>query len=364
MNIVILERDSVGTDIDIDGFNRFGFVTSYANTLKTQAAKRIKDADIVISNKTPMNEDTLKDAKNIRLICLFATGYDMVDLDYCKSRGITVCNVCDYCTDAVAQHTFALTFFLLENCLFATGYDMVDLDYCKSRGITVCNVCDYCTDAVAQHTFALTFFLLEKLRHYDDYVKSGQYGAQQRFSNFDFPYYELAGKTWGIIGMGHIGRRVASIASAFGCKVIFYSASGNSTCTDYERTELIPLLESSDIISLHCPLSDKTFHLIDDTAFCHMRPSSILINVARGPVVDNKALHRALTNNRLMAAGLDVLEGEPITPDNPLADFKDSTRLIITPHMAWASTEARQRVVDETINNVEAFLSGHPRNVV
>ncbi len=317
MNIVILERDSVGTDIDIDGFNRFGFVTSYANTLKAQAAKRIKDADIVISNKTPMNEDTLKDAKNIRLICLFATGYDMVDLDYCKSRGITVCNVCDYCTDAVAQHTFALTFFLLE-----------------------------------------------KLRHYDDYVKSGQYGAQQRFSNFDFPYYELAGKTWGIIGMGHIGRRVASIASAFGCKVIFYSASGNSTCTDYERTELIPLLESSDIISLHCPLSDKTFHLIDDTAFCHMRPSSILINVARGPVVDNKALHRALTNNRLMAAGLDVLEGEPITPDNPLADFKDSTRLIITPHMAWASTEARQRVVDETINNVEAFLSGHPRNVV
>ena len=181
-----------------------------------------------------MNEDTLKDAKNIRLICLFATGYDRVDLDYCKSRGITVCNVCDYCTDAVAQHTFALTFFLLE-----------------------------------------------KLRHYDDYVKSGQYGAQQRFSNFDFPYYELAGKTWGIIGMGHIGRRVASIASAFGCKVIFYSASGNSTCTDYERTELIPLLESSDIISLHCPLSDKTFHLIDDTAFCHMRPSSILINVCK-----------------------------------------------------------------------------------
>ena len=162
---------------------------------------------------------------------------------------------------------------------------MVDLDYCKSRGITVCNVCDYCTDAVAQHTFALTFFLLEKLRHYDDYVKSGQYGAQQRFSNFDFPYYELAGKTWGIIGMGHIGRRVASIASAFGCKVIFYSASGNSTCTDYERTELIPLLESSDIISLHCPLSDKTFHLIHDTAFCHMRPSSILINVARAALL-------------------------------------------------------------------------------
>lgn len=317
MNIVILERDSVGTDISIDGFNRLGHVTSYANTLKAQAAERMKDADIVISNKTPMNASTLEDAKNVRLICLFATGYDMVDLNYCKSREITVCNVSDYCTDAVAQHTFALTFFLLE-----------------------------------------------KLRHYDDYVKSGQYGAQQRFSNFDLPYYELSGKTWGIIGMGHIGRKVASIASAFGCKVIFYSASGNSTCTDYERTELNTLLEGSDIISLHCPLSDKTFHLIDETAFSHMRPSAILINVARGPVVDNKALCRALTQNKLMAAGLDVLECEPITPDNPLSDFKDSTRLIITPHMAWASTEARQRVVDETIKNVDAFLSGHPRSVV
>lgn len=317
MKIVILERHSVGTDIDITCLNHFGNVISYNNTVGEETANRVTDADIIICNKAPMNESTLKDAKNVRLICLFATGYDNVDTDYCKSRGITVCNVSDYCTDAVAQHTFAMTLFLLE-----------------------------------------------KLHHYDRYVKSGQYGAQKRFSNFDLPYYELANKTWGIVGMGHIGHRVARIASAFGCKVIFYSASGHSHCTDYERVSLETLLKSSDIISLHCPLSDKTFHLIDDRALHMVRPSSILINVARGPVVDNTALYHALNENRLMAAGLDVLEGEPITPDNPLSQFTDSTRLIITPHMAWASTEARQRVVDETAENIKAFLKGEPRNTL
>lgn len=315
MNIVILERHSVGTDISIDVFERFGHVTSYKNTVEAQVSGRVADADIIICNKAPMNKQTLKNAAHVRLICLFATGYDNVDLDYCRARHIRVCNVTDYCTDAVAQHTFSMTLFLLE-----------------------------------------------KLHFYDSYVKSGAYGAQERFSNFDLPYCELAKKTWGIIGMGHIGRRVAEIASAFGCRVIFYSASGHSTCTDYPRAELGTLLKTSDIISVHCPLSDKTYHLIDEQALALVKPSAILINVARGAVVDNKALCRALTENRLMAAGLDVLEEEPISPLNPLSDFKDSTRLIITPHMAWASTEARKRVVDETAENIQAFLNGEQRN--
>lgn len=315
MNIVILERHSVGTDISIEALCRLGCITSYKNTVEAQVKDRVADADIIICNKAPMNKKTLKNAAHVQLICLFATGYDNVDLDYCRSR-----NIC------------------------------------------VCNVTDYCTDAVAQHTFSMTLFLLEKLHFYNHYVKSGAYAAQERFSNFDLPYCELAGKTWGIIGMGHIGQRVAKIASAFGCRVIFYSASGRSTCTDYPRTELDTLLKTSDIISIHCPLSDKTYHLIDDAALSFVKPSAILINVARGAVVDNRALYSALTQNRLMAAGLDVLEGEPISADNPLSDFKDSTRLIITPHMAWASIEARQRVVDETVKNIEAFLEGERRN--
>ena len=193
----------------------------------------MKDADVIIANKCPMNMETLANAPNVKLICEFATGYDNIDLEYCKSRGIAVANARDYCTSAVAQHTFALTFYLLEH-----------------------------------------------LRHYDDYVKGGAYGAQDRFSNFDLPYGELEGKTWGIIGMGNIGKRVARIAQAYGCKVIFHSVTGNSTCSDYERVSFEELLERSDFLSLHCPLSDLTKHLIDSAAFSKMKKTAILINVA------------------------------------------------------------------------------------
>ena len=318
MNIVILERDSVGTDIDISCFNKLGHVTSYANTVTAdEVASRIADADIVIGNKAPVNEASLKNAPNVRFVALFATGYDNVDLDYCKKRGISVAN--------------------LRN---------------------------YCTASVAQHTFALALFLIEKLSHYDHYVKSGAYGAQHRFSNFDVPFTELNGKTWGIIGMGNIGKTVARIAAAFGCRVIFYSASGNSTCTDYPRTDFETLLKESDILSLHCPLSDRTRHIINLDAMKLMKPSAILINVARGAVVNNHDLYTALTENIIAAAGLDVLEQEPIAADNPLGRIKDSTKLVITPHLAWAGTEARQRCVSETFENIKAFLEGRGRNLV
>lgn len=317
MKLVVLERNSVGTDVDVSCFERFGEVEYYPNTVAENTAERVKDADIVIANKAPMNESTLKDASDVKLICLFATGFDNVDLDYCKSRGIKVANVVNYSTAAVVQHTLMLALALEE-----------------------------------------------KLAFYDDYVKSDTYANQDRFSNFDRPFGEFEGKTWGIVGMGNIGRGVARVAQALGCKVIFYSASGNSTCTEYERVELDTLLAQSDILSLHCPLSDRTRGLINKEAFAKMKRSAILVNVARGPVVDTQALYEALTEGQIAAAGLDVLEKEPISKDNPLGKIKDSTKLIITPHMAWASTEARERLVSEVSKNIEAFLGGEDRNIV
>lgn len=317
MNIVILERDSLGSDIDVSCYEKFGNVTIYGNTVERQVAQRVKDAEIIMGNKAPMNEQTLRDAAHVKLICLFSTGYDCVDLAYCKSRGIRVANVVDYCTDAVCQHTFAMLFYLLEH-----------------------------------------------LRHYDEYVKSGAYGEQERFSNFDLPFTELQGKTWGIIGMGHIGRKVASVAQAFGCRILFYSASGKSTCTEYERVDLDTLLSAADFLSLHCPLSDRTRGLIDKDALVKMKRTAILLNVARGSVIDNGDLYWALQNGEIAAAGLDVLEKEPITSDNLLGRIQDSNKLLITPHLAWATIEARTRIVEEVYRNVEAYLQGTERNIV
>jgi len=318
MKIVILERNSVGLDVSVDSIKDFGDVDIYANTVTVEEIKeRVKDADIIIANKAKMNEETLKDAQNVKLICEFATGYDNIDLNYCKSRGILVANVRDYSTAAVAQHTFALALYILE-----------------------------------------------KLPYYDNYVKSGTYGNQSRFSNFDMIFRELEGMTWGIVGMGNIGRKVAKIAESFGCNVIFYSASGNSTCTDYERVDFDTLLEKSDVLSLHCPLSEKTKDLIDYKALKKMKKSAILVNVARGAVVNNPDLYQALVEEEIYGAGLDVLEKEPIDPENPLGKFMDSNRLIITPHMAWASVEARERVVKGAYDNIQNFLNGTPSNIV
>lgn len=318
MKIVALERNSAGTDISMECFKDFGEVTYYPNTVtKEEVKERIKDADIVIANKSPLNEETLKDAKNLKLICELATGYD--------------------------------------NC---------DLAYCKSRGIKVANVVDYSTGMVAQHTMTLALALSQKLPHYDNYVKSGAYSAQDRFSNFDIPFYELEGKTWGIIGMGNIGKRVAKLATAFGCKVIFHSVTGKSTCTDYPQVDKATLLSESDFVSLHCPLSDLTRDFIDREALQKMKKTAILINVARGRVVNNTDLYEALVAGEIQAAGLDVVEVEPLELSNPLSKLKDSNQLIITPHLAWASVEARTRCVEGVYKNIEAFIKGEDRNVV
>lgn len=318
MKIVLLERNSAGTDVPVDCFNELGEVTIYPNTVTVEeVAERAKDADVIVCNKAPMREESLKDAPHVKLICELATGYD--------------------------------------NC---------DLEYCKSRGIQVRNVVDYSTDMVAQHTFTLALALSQKMPYYDNYVKSGAYAAQDRFSNFDIPFYELAGKTWGIVGMGNIGRRVAKIATAFGCKVIFYSITGKSSCTEYPQVDRDTLLSESDFLSLHCPLSELSRNFIDKAALEKMKKTAILINVARGPVVNNRDLYEALMAEEIQAAGLDVVEREPITSDNPLSGFMDSNRLIITPHLAWASVEARTRCVRGVYENIRTFQQGENQNVV
>lgn len=316
MNIVFLEADNLGADMKLDRFFELGEVRIYGQTPVELIPERIADADAIVLNKLPMNEETLKDARFLKYI------------------GIT-----------------------------ATGTNNIDFDYINQRGICVTNVAGYSTEVVAQHTFAMTLYLLEHLRYYDDYVKSGEYAKSDSFCHMDRRFTELSGKTWGIIGLGAIGRKVAQIAEAFGCRVIYYSASGKKRSDTYRQVDFDTLLSESDIVSVHAPLSHRTRGLMDYDAFCKMKRSAIFINVARGPIVVEKDLYKALKKEKIAAAGLDVLEVEPMAKDNPLGRLEDSDRLLITPHIAWAAVEARTRLLDEVWRNIEAYQKGEKRNV-
>ncbi len=317
MKISILERDSLGIDVDMSEIDKLGKVTVYPATTVENAVEHIGDADIIIANKLPLNAETLKGAVNLKF---------------------------------VAQT--------------ATGTNNVDFAYTNSKGIKVANVPSYSTDSVAQHTFALLLYLVEKMRFFDDYVKNGTYSNSNCFSCLDMIYPEIAGKTWGIIGMGAIGQKVAQIATVFGCKVICYSASGRTYDMPYEQVDFDTLLEKSDILSVHAPLNEYTKGLMNYNAFCKMKTSAYFINVGRGPIVVEEDLARALEEDQIRAAGLDVLCVEPMPIDNPLLKFKDSSKIIITPHVAWATSEARQRCVDVVTENIKAFLRGEEKNVV
>ncbi len=304
--IVMLERDNIGADVDLSYFEQLGDLTIYGTTPYEQVKERIGDADVLVINKIPMNEETLKDATNVKLICVTATGTDNVDMDYCAGRGIAVKNVRSYSTESVVQHTFAMYFYISE-----------------------------------------------KLRFYDEYVKSGEYMKCPRFTYFGEQFHELSGKTWGIVGLGEIGARVAEIARAFGCKVIYYSTSGNNNNETCERVEWDVLLKESDIISVHAPLNARTKYLFTYEAFTKMKSSAYLINVGRGPIVKEEDLCRALNENLIAGAGLDVLEKEPMAENNPLFTIKDSKKLLITPHIAWATTEARTRLMKNVYKNID-----------
>lgn len=317
MKIVVLERDSLGIDVDMSEIEKMGEVRTFPSTTVETAAEHIGDADIIIANKLPLNSETLKDAKNLKF---------------------------------VAQT--------------ATGTNNVDFSYTNKAGIKVANVPSYSTDSVAQHTFALLLYLVGKLSFFDDYVKSGAYSRSNCFSCLEMIFPELSGKTWGIIGMGSIGQKVAQIAAVFGCKVICYSASGKTYETPYEQVDFDTLLSDSDIVSVHAPLNEYTRNLMNYEAFSKMKESAYFINVGRGPIVVEEDLARALEEGQIRAAGLDVLVTEPINEDNPLLKIRDSGKLIITPHVAWATSEARQRCVDAVAENIRAYLRGEEQNIV
>lgn len=309
MKIVFLDRKSIGEDIDLSGFAQLGEVEFYDFSSKEEARERTKTADVIVLNKVEINEETIGEAEHLKLVCVTATGTNNLDKEYLAARGIEWRNVAGYSTETVAQHTFALLFYLMEH-----------------------------------------------LSYYDEYVKSEKYVNDVSFTHFAMHFHELAGKTWGIIGLGNIGRRVADLAKAFGCRVIYYSTSGRNQQDGYERVELDELLGTSDIVSVHAPLNEATNGLMSKEAFAKMKKSAIFINVGRGPIVDEQALADALNENRIAAAGLDVLSVEPMSEDNPLRQIKDSQRLLITPHIAWASVEARTRLMEIIQNQIKEFM--------
>lgn len=309
MKIVFLDAKTIGDDIDLSGFNALGEVTRYDFTTPEEAPERVKDADVLIINKVPVNEQTIHTAAHLKLVCVTATGTNNLDKDYLASRGIAWRNVAGYSTETVTQHTFAMLFYLLE-----------------------------------------------KLRYYDDYVKNGNYINDTCFTHFSEHFSELNGKTWGIIGLGAIGRRVAQIAEAFGAHVIYYSASGQPAQNGYTQVDLDTLLTTSDIISVHAPLNEYTENLLDKDAFAKMKKSCIFLNLGRGPIVVEQDLYDALITDEIAAAGLDVLCQEPMSEQNPLFQIKDSRKLLITPHIAWAGIEARIRLMDIILNQIKDFF--------
>ena len=314
--IVFLQKETLGEDVDLGKFQQFEDITFYDHVSQDQVVALAKEAEIVITNKNLFTKDVIDQCPHLKLIALTATGANNVDLDYAREKGIVVENV--------------------------SGYS---------------------TDAVAQLTMAMALSLGERLSHYDHYVKSGAYSQSGTFSYFGNPFHTFSSLRWGIVGLGAIGRKVAFIASSLGAEVVYTSFSGVDRQEDYKKVSFEQLCRECDVISIHSPLTDKTHHLFDEEAFKMMKPSSILINVGRGPIVKEEALVHALNNEEIYGVGLDVYEKEPLDKKSPLLHLKHPERAILTPHVGWGSVEARQKCADEVYKNVKCFLEGQLRNV-
>lgn len=314
--IVILDGKTLG-DISIEKLNEIGEVQYYEATDESQVVERIKDANIILTNKVVLNRNNMKDAKNLE--------------------------------------------FIAET---ATGFNNIDIDYAKEHKIGVANVAGYSTNAVVQHTFASALGLLDQVVYYDRYVKEGEYSKSGSFTCLNKPYYEIENKVWGIIGLGAIGNRVGKIAEAFGAEVIYYSTSGKNSSTQFKKVSFEELLEKSDIISIHAPLNENTKGLINYEALIKMKSSAILVNMGRGPIVVEKDLARAIEEEQIRGAALDVYETEPVDEDNILLSIKNKDKLLLSPHIAWASIEARERLFNEVVENIKAFYNGKDRNRV
>lgn len=315
-NIVVLDGITLG-DVNYRLLDEFGKVIYYDKTSELEVKDRIREANIVLTNKVVLNKDNLKEAKNLELIC--ETG---------------------------------------------TGFNNIDIKYAKDNNIAVTNVAGYSTSTVAQHTFATLLYLYDKIGYYDNYVKSSKYADSDIFTYLKVPFHDIDGKVWGIVGLGSIGRRVAKIAEAFGAKVVYYSTSGQNNDSIYERVELDKLLKESDIISIHAPLNHSTLGLFNYNNIKKMKRNAVLVNMGRGPIVVEEDLSIAIDEELIGGAALDVFAVEPMEKDNPLLKIKNKEKLVLTPHIAWASVEARDRLFNDLIQNIKAFYEGVKRNRV
>ena len=317
MKIVLLDAGTMGQDMEFSCIERLGECVKYDNTSPLEVAERIHDADVVVINKVLLNEKVLQNAHNLKLICLFAIGYNNVDIDYCRKHNIRVRNVPGYCVESVCQHTFALLFMLIEN-----------------------------------------------MRYYDDFVKCGSYSKSGLANHLGRPFFEISGKKWGIIGMGAIGRAVADCAASFGAQVCYSSISGILRKEKYEHVDLNTLLCECDIISIHAPLNEKTMHLIGEKELKMMKKTAFIVNVGRGAVIDEAALAEAINSGTIAGAALDVYSVEPPEKESPILSVKNKEKIVYTPHTAWSSIEARKRCISMTADNIEAFIKGEERNDV
>lgn len=304
MKIVFLDAATMG-DVSFEPIARLGEFTAYSSSTPEEARERVKDVDVIIINKILVDKQLIDSAENLKLICISATGTNNIDVEYAASKGIPVRNVAGYSTDSVAQSTF-------------------------------------------MHILSL----IGGSPYFDRSVKSGDYSRSGMFTDPDWNWYELAGKTLGVVGMGNIGRKVAQIAEAFGMKVCYYSTSGTGHCKDYPCVPLNELLAASDVVSIHAPLNDRTNGLIGEKELAMMKPSAFLVNMGRGGIVDEKALADAVDAGRIAGAGLDVFVTEPIPEDHPYMKMKHPERMSLAPHVAWASVEARTRLVSMIADNI------------
>lgn len=314
MKISILDACTLGDDVSFEMFEKLGEVCVYEKTSAEEVAEKLADAEVAIVNKIKLNENNLCGAEKLKLICVTATGYDNIDTEYCKSRGIAVCNV--------------------------SGYS---------------------TNSVAQVTVATALSLVTKLSRFDSYVKDGSYTKSGVQNCLTPVFHEIAGMTWGIVGMGNIGQKTAFAAQALGANVIAYSRTRRG---EFEYTDLDDLCRRSDIISVHLPLNNDTRGIVSRERIAMMKKNAVLVNVARGAVIDEEAAAEAVKSGAIGGLGVDVYSVEPMAAESPYQSVLDCENVIFTPHMAWGAYEARVRCLDEIAKNIEAYASGEKRNRV
>jgi glycerate dehydrogenase len=308
MNIVILDRKTLGLDIDMAIFETFGNVKNYDCTKPNETIERLKEADIVITNKVVISKEVMENT-NLKLICVTATGMNNIDLESAKQKNIEVKNVAGYSSASVVQLAFSMIFQIMQ-----------------------------------------------KLDYYKKYVDEGNWQKSDIFTHIDKPFFELDGKKVGIIGLGDIGKNFAKKASAFDCEVMYFSTSGKNSNSAYKQVSLDELLNNSDVITIHCPLNENTKDLLNYENMKNIKDGAILLNLSRGGIINEADLAKIIDEKEIYC-GIDVASIEPILEDNPLLNVKNKDRLILTPHIAWASVEARNRLVTMVAKNIEEFIS-------